>query len=73
MPDYSKIVIATANLHKLNEIQQILRGLLVHLLSLQDYPEIPPIIGGPVPIPNGSYRVWLDLDYDLPDMGIPLL
>ena len=36
-------------------------------------PEIPPIVGGPIPIPNGSYRVWLDLDYELPDMGgIPL-
>jgi len=46
MTDYSKIVIATANLHKLKEIRQILSGLPVQLLSLQDYPEIPPIIEG---------------------------
>jgi XTP/dITP diphosphohydrolase len=38
-----KIVIATANQHKFKEIREILRDLPVELLSLQDFPEIPPI------------------------------
>jgi len=38
-----------------------------------ELPEIPPVVGGPVPIPNGSYRVWLDLNYDLSALGgVPL-
>ena len=38
-----KIVVATANAHKLKEIREILRDLPVEILSLADFPEIPPI------------------------------
>lgn len=38
-----KIVIATSNEHKLAEICQILNGVPAELLSLKDFPEIPPI------------------------------
>lgn len=41
--ELKKIVIATANAHKLVEIKDILKQLPVELLSLQDFPEIPPI------------------------------
>ncbi len=39
-----KMVIATANAHKLSEISQILRGIPARILSLQDFPHIPPIV-----------------------------
>ena len=38
-----KIVIATTNNHKLTEIAEILNDIPAELLSLQDFPEIPPI------------------------------
>ncbi len=38
-----RIVIATANAHKLAEIKEILRDLPLELLSLKDFPEISPI------------------------------
>ncbi len=38
-----KIVIATANQHKLGEIKAILADLPVEILSLADFPQIPPI------------------------------
>ena len=41
--ELKKIVIATANAHKLAEIKEILKPLPVELLSLKDFPEIPPI------------------------------
>jgi XTP/dITP diphosphohydrolase len=44
MDSLKKIVIATANSHKLREIEQILSGIPARILSLKDYPEIPPII-----------------------------
>lgn len=38
-----QLVIATANRHKLIEIRQILNGIGFEMLSLADFPEIPPI------------------------------
>ncbi len=37
------VVIATSNPHKLTEIERILQGLPIRLLSLADFPQIPPI------------------------------
>lgn len=39
-----EIVIASGNQGKIEEIKDILRDLEVKILSLQDYPEIPPIV-----------------------------
>lgn len=39
-----KIVLATRNMGKLKEIKEILRGLDLDILSLNDFPEVPPII-----------------------------
>ena len=44
MDTMKNIVIATANSHKFREIGQILAGIPAGILSLKDYPEIPPII-----------------------------
>jgi XTP/dITP diphosphohydrolase len=41
--DLSKIMIATSNSHKLREIRDILAGLHLHIVSLQDFPDIPPV------------------------------
>jgi len=41
--DLRQIVIATSNAHKLREILDILTGLPVQILSLQDFPEISPV------------------------------
>ncbi len=38
-----RIVIATANVHKLNEIIHIMQNPSWHFFSLRDFPEIPPI------------------------------
>jgi XTP/dITP diphosphohydrolase len=40
----SSIVIATSNLHKLEEIKIILNGITPEILSLQNFPEIGPIL-----------------------------
>ena len=41
--DLSKIMIATSNSHKLREIRDILAGLPFQIVSLQDFPDIPPV------------------------------
>jgi XTP/dITP diphosphohydrolase len=43
MKSSKKIVIGTSNPHKFEEIVQILQGIPVQFLSLQDFPDIPPI------------------------------
>ena len=43
MKSQKKIVIGTSNHHKFDEIVQILQGISAHFLSLQDFPDIPPI------------------------------
>ena len=43
MKSDEKIVIGTSNSHKLSEIVQILQGIPLKILSLQDFPNIPPI------------------------------
>ena len=39
-----KIVIATSNQNKLRELKDLLKGLDVHILSLMDFPDCPPVV-----------------------------
>lgn len=41
-----KLVLATTNKDKIREIKDVLRRLDVEILSLEDYPEIPPVVEG---------------------------
>ena len=39
-----EIVLATGNLHKVKEIKDILKGLDIKFLTLQDFPKMPDIV-----------------------------
>ena len=64
-----EIVLATGNLHKVKEIKDILKGLDLKFLTLQDFPKMPDIVEDGKTFEENAVKKAKEIEADLISMG----